>query len=69
LASIKAGTNPNGTVDVCFTTASKISVGDYHLTNVAVSILPDSTMNPLLGMSALSQLHLEQKNGEMLISK
>ncbi|MDP2804360.1 MAG: retropepsin-like aspartic protease [Gallionellaceae bacterium] len=59
----------NGTVPTCVTTAAEITIGDHHLRDVIVSILPNSTMEPLLGMSALSQFHIEQKNGLMRLSR
>lgn len=59
----------NGMIDVCMTTASSITVGAFHLTDVAISVVPNLVGNPLLGMNVLRNFRIEQENGAMRISR
>lgn len=59
----------NGLVDTCNTIASAITFGGFSLDNVPVTIAPNLSGEPLLGMSVLSQFRIEQVNGVMRVSK
>jgi clan AA aspartic protease (TIGR02281 family) len=59
----------NGVIDICMTTASEITFGEFRLEEVSVIVVPNLVGNPLLGMNVLSQFKIEQTNGVMRISK
>ena len=66
-ASMRART-ANGTVTVYATRIARIQIGDITLKNVRAHINPGMKSNVvLLGMSALKQLEIRQRDGQMIL--
>lgn len=59
----------NGLAGNCSMVVSKLSVGDFVFSNVTVNIAPNMQGNSLIGNDLLSELKVEQHNGEMTLSK
>lgn len=58
----------NGTVTVYSTLLDSVTLGNIELNRIHASINPAMSGEAiLLGMSALSQLHFEQKNGQLIL--
>ncbi|MCF6765638.1 retroviral-like aspartic protease family protein [Thiotrichales bacterium 19S3-7] len=58
----------NGTITVYRTYIDKLTIGSITLIDIAASINPSSNDDYiLLGMSALRQLELQQKNNELIL--
>ena len=62
-----AGT-ANGKVRTCVATIPDISFGMFHFNNLMVTILPDLSVDALLGMDVLRHLKVEQHDDVMFIS-
>ena len=60
----------NGVVRAAFTELSRVDVGGVTVRNVAALILPDEALGQnLLGMTFLSKLRWEQKNGKLILEQ
>ncbi|MCW8885722.1 MAG: retroviral-like aspartic protease family protein [Motiliproteus sp.] len=59
----------NGSIEVYQTTIRQLQLGPIQLSNVRASINPHMDGEILLGMSALTNLELNQKNGQLLITQ
>ena len=59
----------NGLVDTCMGKAKQITFGNLQLNDVEVSIVPNLTGNPLLGMNVLNKFRVDTSNGAMRISR
>ncbi|HEU0187483.1 MAG TPA: retropepsin-like aspartic protease [Gallionellaceae bacterium] len=58
----------NGNAVTCKTVISKLTFGKFILHDVEAAILPGATM-PLLGMSVLSRFNVEQRNGQLVLTR
>ncbi len=65
LAAIQTG---NGVSNACYVTIQKLSFGHFTLRNVEALVAPNLSQ-PLLGMNVLKRFNVEQKNGQMSLSK
>ncbi len=60
----------NGMVRAAFTELNRVDVGGVTVRNVAALILPDAALGQnLLGMTFLSKLRWEQKNGKLVLEQ
>jgi aspartyl protease family protein len=60
----------NGVVRAAYTELNRVEVGGVTVRNVAALILPDEALNQnLLGMTFLSRLRWEQKNGKLILEQ
>jgi aspartyl protease family protein len=60
----------NGQVIAARTELNRVEVGGVTVRNVAALVLPDEALGQnLLGMSFLSRLHWEQKNGKLILEQ
>ncbi len=60
----------NGVVKAAYTELNRVEVGGVTVRNVAALILPDEALGQnLLGMSFLSKLRWEQKNGKLILEQ
>lgn len=58
----------NGKVNACAATVFEVTFGNFQLTNVEVTIMPNMPGNALLGMNILRNFHIEQVDKIMRIS-
>lgn len=58
----------NGMVRKCVATVPEITFGEFHIKNLAVTILPNLAADGLLGMDVLRRMKIEQQDGLMYIS-
>jgi len=58
----------NGVSSVCYITIKKLSFGNFTLRNVEAMAVPNLSQ-PLLGMNVLKRFNVEQKNGQMTLTK
>jgi aspartyl protease family protein len=67
--TIRAST-ANGTVMGARTELNRVEVGGVTVWNVVAIVLPDEALSQnLLGMTFLSRLHWEQKNGKLILEQ
>jgi aspartyl protease family protein len=60
----------NGVVSAARTELNRVEVGDITVRNVVAIILPDEALGQnLLGMSFLSRLRWEQRNGKLILEQ
>lgn len=58
----------NGIVDACVATVSEVTFGNYRVTDVDVTVLPNMFGDALLGMNVLRNFRIEQVDEVMRIS-
>jgi len=58
----------NGKVMGCVGTANQLVFGNFSMENIEVAILPQLETSALLGMNALSRVHIEQHGQVMRVS-
>lgn len=58
----------NGIVDACVATVAEVTFGNYQITDVDVTVLPNLPGNALLGMNVLRNFRIEQVGDVMRIS-
>lgn len=59
----------NGSVKTCISMASEITFGGMVVKNVSVSVMPNMSVDVLLGMNVLEQFKINQGSGFMQISR
>ncbi len=58
----------NGVSSVCYVTIQKLTFGNFTLRNVEAMAVPNLSQ-PLLGMNVLKRFNIEQKNGQMSLTR
>lgn len=58
----------NGTAAACKVVINKLTFGKFILRNVEAVIVPNLSQ-PLLGMNVLSRFNVEQRNGQMILTR
>lgn len=62
-------TTANGVVHDCVVLARDVQFGGFLVQNVPVAIMPRMAGQALLGMNILSQFHITQDGGRMVVSR